>query len=203
MNADALDVADLSNGLNDELRARVKGELEPGERLLWAGGRLLRRLVPGRGDTTSSALAAMALLSSGRSILLMRSVTCPRGIPDDGSIALGSIFCVVGAPHDRSGSSGAAHSRRDGRGPQRKRLLCGDRSTCHHLDSGAEIPMRIRVHTDATGHRSGASVRVQRPDGSGDLEFCRHRRRPSTDFGHWVSSTSPRSVASSRSFAIT
>ena len=34
VNADALDVADLSNGLNDELRARVKSELEPGERLL-------------------------------------------------------------------------------------------------------------------------------------------------------------------------
>jgi hypothetical protein len=28
---------ELEDGLNDDLRARVKNELEPGERLLWAG----------------------------------------------------------------------------------------------------------------------------------------------------------------------
>ena len=97
VNADALDVADLSGGLNDELRARVKSELEPGERVLWAGRSFPPRTPPGPGYYLVGA-AALALLVFG-AINFAHALGHPRGITDDGSIGPRELLLRCRCPH--------------------------------------------------------------------------------------------------------
>ena len=71
---------DFDDGLSDDLRARVKGELEPGERLLWAA----------RSDPRSSVWFRRSM-SSARSRLcfscwvLLASCARRQGSVHDGS----------------------------------------------------------------------------------------------------------------------
>jgi hypothetical protein len=54
--------ADLASDLSGELRARVKSELEPGERLLWASRNRNERSVVRQGHLTTALVAAGLLI---------------------------------------------------------------------------------------------------------------------------------------------
>ena len=60
-NSDVLNAADFSNSLDDELRALVKGELQPGERVLWAGRSRPPWQGPGLGSFLVGAIALICL----------------------------------------------------------------------------------------------------------------------------------------------
>jgi hypothetical protein len=167
--ADALDHADHSNGLDDELRARVKGELEPGERVLWAGRSFPPRTPPGLANYLVGA-AALALLLFG-AMNYAHALGHPRGVTDDGSVALGSTFCVIGTLL-ALGVIGSLSNRRSQR--SRNAGVCyavTDRRII--IWAPEEDPDGVRVST-MPGAQIGHIERIQRSDGSGDLEFSRH-----------------------------
>jgi hypothetical protein len=159
---------DLARDMNDELRARVKSELEPGERVLWAGRSFPPLKRPGLANYLVGA-AAMALLIFG-AINLAHAIGHPRGFTDDGSIALGSTFCVIGTLLTL-GVIGSRYSRR------KERIR--DAGVCYAVTdrriiiwAPEEDPDGVRVST-MPGAQIGHIERIQRTDGSGDLEFYR------------------------------
>ena len=166
VNSDALDVADLSNGLNDGLRARVKSELEPGERLLWAGWSSPPLAPLGRGFYF---LGAVSLV-----LLVFGAINCgyalgrPEAHRDENSMALGIMLCVVGALFS-SGLIGSLFARRNapGRGTGVSYAVADRRVIIWTPEPSSD---GIRIFT-MPGAQIQNIVRVQRPDGSGDLEF--------------------------------
>ena len=103
---DALDIADHSIGLDDELRARVKGELEPGERVLWAG-RSIPPLLLRAWQATSSVPRRWPSCSSGRSISPIPSSVIP-GAPRTTVRSPSGVSFASSAPSWHWGLSGAS-----------------------------------------------------------------------------------------------
>ncbi len=75
--------------------ALVKGELQPGERVLWAG----RSRPPWQGPGLGSFLVgAIALICLGfGAVNLAYAFGRPRFHPDEGSFVVGSISCMIGS----------------------------------------------------------------------------------------------------------
>jgi len=155
---------DISDGPADELRALVKGELDPGERLLWAA----------RSDPPFEPIGAgfyvctaIALLCLGVGVALV----APRGnrqFVDDGSITAGLVFLGIGGLFV-IGLIAAWNNRRT----ERRRFS----SVCNAITERRAIIWTpepkggaIRVQTVARGQVKNL-VRIERPDGSGSLEF--------------------------------
>jgi hypothetical protein len=157
---------DLDREMDDDLRAQVKGELEPGERLLWAG-RSSPPLVPPGPRFYLGVTIALVLLAIGI-ISCAHAMGRPQALPDQGSMALGIFCCFVGSLFSLGLIAGLIGGRNALRHMARISYAVTDRRIIFWIP----VPHsdNIRIFT-----MSGASiqniVRVQRPDGSGDLEF--------------------------------
>jgi hypothetical protein len=148
--------------LSDELRARVKSELEPGERLIWAD-RSDPPLEPiGMGFYVLAAIAVISM------ILGTIGVLRPNRRPDDSAFTFGLIawsiagLIVIGLP-----------AKMVSRDKQRRR----DRAVCYAITERRAIIWTpeskgnaVRIRTFPRGEIRSL-VRVQHPDGSGSVLF--------------------------------
>jgi hypothetical protein len=165
LNADALDAADLSNGLNDELRARVKGELDPGERLLWAGWSFPP---PAHAGVATFVVGAVALVLLGIGIIgFAHTMSRTRARPEEGSMLIGYLGCIVGS-FMAVGLIGGTYGRHRARRRETNvSYAVTDRRIL--MWKPEEYSDGIRIDTLQGPQIQGIS-RIQRPDGSGDLE---------------------------------
>ncbi len=158
---------EVGDGLDELLRARVKGELEPGERLLWAGRSVPPAPKIGKGYHIWLAIGILLLglgvIAIGQALTASR----PR-FNDDTTLARGVAFCGVGGI-----VLICTVLWRIGRRAQAAR----EAGNCYAVTDRRAIAWipepgtdAVRVHTWAKG-RIGDVVRVERPDGSGSLEF--------------------------------
>jgi len=162
-------VDDMSDGLTDDLRARVKSELEPGERLLWAARSDPPVQRVGAGFYVCSAIALLLIgVSLGFSVLGYTDAQGHDHVGDQSAmmgalmyLGYGCVFVI--------GLILVWRSR------LRERLRKA--STCYAVTDRRAIVWApeakgdaIRVQALARGQFSNL-VRVERPDGSGNLEF--------------------------------
>ncbi len=159
---------EIGDGLDELLRARVKGELEPGERLLWAG-----RSMPPR---PKSAMAHVVWFIVGMLFLgfglfgIIHSLSTPRPPlnPGDQTMGAGLVFGVIGGIILTVTIASAVA----------KRLQAArETGVCYAVTDRRAISWEpeengdaVRVQSSPKG-RIGDVVRVERPDGSGSLEF--------------------------------
>jgi hypothetical protein len=159
---------DFGDDLNEDLRARVKTELEPGERLLWAG----RSMPPHpRLSVAYNAWFTVGMLFLGfglAAIVRALSLPRPRFNESDSTMGLGIGLGVVGSIILVCAAASWISERLKA---ARESTVCyavTDRRAISWVpeDSGDAV----RVHSWPKG-RIGDVVRVERPDGSGNLEF--------------------------------
>jgi hypothetical protein len=156
---------ELEDGLNDDLRARVKNELEPGERLLWAG-RSNPALEPRGVGFYVVRMITLLLLGAGLFLIM------PPGVihrSDYGSaLVVGLAFLGISGLFLIGVIAGWI-----GRLTERRRLV----NTCYAITDRRVImwtpePRGDAVRVQALGRGQIKSlVRIERPDGSGHLEF--------------------------------
>jgi len=164
---------ELGEGLADELRFRFKGELEPGERLLWAA----------RSDPPFEPVTAGYYVCAAISLVCLAvgvAIAVPRGNRhfNDGSEVTGAlVFLGIGCLF-LIGLIAAWNSRRT----ERRRY----RDTCYAITDRRAIVWSpepkgaaIRVQTISRGQVRNL-VRIERPDGSGSLEL--YAERDNVDF---------------------
>ncbi len=156
---------DAFESLTNELRVRIKGELEPGERLLWAARSEPPFARPGVAFYVWSAISATLLVLGASG--MMRALDRQRF--DDGSAMTLGIFLVAVASLIGIGLVGNWISRIK----QRSR----DASVCYAVTERRAIIWNpeprsnaVRIRTFPPGEIRNL-VRVQTPDGSGSLLF--------------------------------
>lgn len=159
---------ELGDGLDELLRARVKGELEPGERLLWAG----RSMPPAaRFSVAYFAWFAVAMIFLGFGlfgIIHALSAPRPRFNNDDPSMAMGTALSVIGGIILTCTIASAVAKRLQA---ARETGICyavTDRRAISWEPEDKGDAVRVQSWTKG---RIGDVVRVERPDGSGSLEF--------------------------------
>lgn len=159
---------EVGDGLDELLRTRVKGELEPGERLLWAGQSMPPRPKIGVGYYIWLGIAILVL--GVGVVFIWQAVTGPRPRfnNDDTPLGRGIISCIAGGAllsftllwrlgkHKEAAlNAGSCYAVTD------------RRAIAWTPEPGTDA---VRVHSWTKG-RIGDVVRVERPDGSGSLEF--------------------------------
>jgi hypothetical protein len=155
---------DLGDGLSEDLRARVKAELEPGERLLWAGRSAPPPVSMGIGYFVAFGTALLLLAAAVVIVFEWR----PRAGVDPGDpIAAGILLGLIGFF-----MAGGTIWARIYAGIQRARQVMTfyavtDRRAIAWIP---EPRNAIRVHSLTRGRIHDVS-RVEKPDGSGTLEF--------------------------------
>jgi hypothetical protein len=162
------------DSLADDLRARVKGELEPGERLLWAARSQPPFVRFGFGFYAMSAISSILLVLGTSGIVRALG----RGRFNDGSeMALGMVLVVVASLFG-IGLIGNWYSRIKRR--------TRDASVCYAITDRRAVIWTpeskgnaIRISTFPRGEIRNL-VRLQTPDGSGSLLF-NTRTSDSTD----------------------
>jgi hypothetical protein len=153
--------------LSDELRARVKSELEPGERLLWAARACPPPARVGMGYFVAGA-AAFALLSFGVLAIANSLGDFRARVNHESALPWGIALCVFGCltviAMIASGISGWVEQHRMS-------------NACYAVTDRRAISWVPEPKTDAVrilclrpGQIEGV-VRVERPDGSGSLEM--------------------------------
>ena len=157
---------DLTRDANGELRARIKGELEPGERVLWAGWSSPPLAPPGLGSYFVGAVSLVLLVFGA--ISCAHAVGRPMALPDENSMALGIVLCIVGILF----SSGLIASFLARRNARRRGAGVSYAVTDRRVIIWTPEPNSdgIRILT-MPGAQIRNIVRVQRLDGSGDLEL--------------------------------
>jgi hypothetical protein len=170
---------DLAGDLPDDLRARVKRELDPGERLLWAAASSPPPSASGDGYFIAVMVELLMLLTGVGFVILAKLGPTAYGARES-PLVLGVIFCMIagfaliatvaawfGARRQRRQQSTPFYAVTDQRaiqwqpehGSDAVRIIFLRRGTIHHL------------------------VRIERPDGSGSLEF--YRRSQAGHFPSW------------------
>jgi hypothetical protein len=161
--------------LTEQLRARVKGELEPGERLLWAA----------RSLGEPFALGTAFLIVAGVAVVLLAIATWLIAFPSawghfDADRATKGFVCGAFGLVLTLGLLANLFSRRVARSRMTR--------VCYALTDRRAIIWVPEPRSDATRvytilrGRIKSLVRVERPDGTGDLEFSVTDSFP--DF-HW------------------
>ena len=158
---------DLTSDLPEDMRARVKGELEPGERLLWAGCSSPPHVRPSAGYFIAGAIALL-LLIGGVLIITLTIGDFRNHVGRDSPMPVGIILCVA------SGVTGlgtiahwinTSHERRRRIGAQ---YAVTDRRAIVWIPEPKSDA--VRVIPLPKGQIDGV-LRVERPDGSGTLEL--------------------------------
>jgi len=156
--------SELGGGLTDDLRARLKGELEPGERLLWAARSDPPFEPPSAGFLVSIAIA-LVCLAVGVAIAAPRE---NRHAVNDSTMTAGLVFLGIGCLF----VIGLIAAWRN-RWSERRRLS----NVCYAITNRRAIVWApepkgdaIRVHTVPRG-QVRKLVRIECPNGSGSLEF--------------------------------
>jgi hypothetical protein len=156
---------ELEDGLNDDLRARVKNELEPGERLLWAG----RCDPPFESHGAGYYVVCMITLCLlGLGFFLIMPSRVIRHWNDGSAGVMGIGFLVIAGLSVLSLIANWNGSR-----VERRRL----RNTCYAVTDRRAIVWTPESKCDAIRIQALGRplvknlMRVERPDGSGHLEF--------------------------------
>ncbi len=149
----------------DELRALVKSELEPGERVLWAAGSIPRPIHLGVPFVFFGATAVL-LLGIGLALLALGAA----GRDPRADLVGPAWVCLFWGGVIALGVIWSWNNRR--RSAARLAKVCyalTDRRAIVWIP--AEKETATRVYNVHRGQFQGL-VRVQRPDGTGDLEFA-------------------------------
>ncbi|MFI5460066.1 MAG: hypothetical protein ACHRXM_32000 [Isosphaerales bacterium] len=166
-------VDDMSDGLTDDLRARVKSELEPGERLLWAARSDPPIQPVGAGFYACSAITLLLIgVALGFSVLGYTDAQGHDHVGDQSAISVGLTFlgwsCVFVIGLVLVWRSRVREHRRKA-------------NVCYAITDRRAIIWApepkgdaIRVQAVARGQVKNV-VRLERPDGSGSLEFSGDR----------------------------
>jgi hypothetical protein len=164
----SLPAEDVDDGLTDDVRAPFKGELEPGERLLWAA-RSDPPVEPVPAGFYVCIAIALVCLAVGVSLVAPRG---NRHVVNDGSMTGGLVFLGIGCLFV-IGLIATWHNRWSER-----RRLSKVRYAITDRRAIVWAPERrgdaIRVHTVPRGQVTNL-VRIERPDGSWSLEFSGER----------------------------
>lgn len=161
---------DLGDGLSEDLRARVKGELEPGERLLWASRSWPLPEPMGLAVFVWSAIAFLLLTVAAA--LIVHGRHRPRWQQDSDPkvwaicmVLLGGfiVICVIGHL--------IAKRAERGRQADVYYAVTERRAIIWTPEPKGNA---VRVQSLQRG-RIGDVVRIQRSDGSGSLEFSMSR----------------------------
>jgi hypothetical protein len=173
------DTSEFENGLNDDLRARVKCELEPGERLLWAA----------RCDTSPEprgvgfyVVCIVTLFFLGMGLFFAAPPRAGRRAGDDSTIGVGLVFlgidCLL-----MMGLIASWNGRRTLRRQMTNTLYA---ATDRRVILWAPEPKDDAIRVQALGRGQFKNLaRIERPDGSGTLEF--YGTRADVDFGYYHS----------------
>ncbi len=159
---------ELVGDLTDELRARVKSELEPGERLIWVGGSSPPPVPNLIGYTTASTIA-LVLLVGGTLVIIFATGKDPLLPKRDNPVPLGVILCVGGLVT----TIGTIAHWIEGRNERRRQSGNSYAVTGRRAIAWMPEPKTrdaIRVISIPRGTIRNVE-RVVRPDGSGDLDF--------------------------------
>jgi hypothetical protein len=157
---------EFDNDLSDQLRARVKSELEPGERLLWAACSRVPPFRLGRGFLCFAVIALFLIVLGVNFVTYalwqpraweqyMPGGVCFLGF--GGAFVVGMVANLSIRLRDRRRIATVFNAVTD------RRVIVWTPDT----DGDA-----IRIETIARG-QVGNLVRIERPDGSGTLEFSR------------------------------
>jgi hypothetical protein len=156
----------VGDELPDELRARVKAELDPGERLLWAGRPSSARL--GGSTPTSAKVAVGALAVATTDVLVVATTPLSRNdVVFTVGLFLGLVALIVGL--FAALGTIAEFTRRAKKKKKRAATVYAltDRRALFWTPVGEGS---VAVHSVPRG---GVSIvyRVEHPDGTGDVMF--------------------------------
>ena len=156
---------ELEDRLSDDLRARVKRELEPGERLLWAA-RCDPPVEPRGMGYYVLCTITLCLLGLGLFLIVPARVTARWN--DGSKMVIGLAFLGIACLFLMGLVTGWI-----GRRTERRRLV----NTCYGITDRRVIMWApeskgdaVRVQAVGRGQVKNL-VRIERPDGSGHLEF--------------------------------
>lgn len=160
---------ELGDGLDELLRARVKGELEPGERLLWAG-----RSIPPQPKPAMAHLVwfIVGMLFIGFGLFgIIHALSTPRQPFNTGdqSMGAGLVFSLIGGIILTCTIASAVAKRMQAAREIGVSYAVTDRRAISWTPE--ESGDAVRVQSWLRG-KIGDVSRVERPDGSGSLEFA-------------------------------
>jgi hypothetical protein len=155
----------LAPDLAEELRAQVKSELAPGERVLWVGRPGGSRAMTGTGCLIAAGVLAGVMLAA--CLLAIAAYFGAWGRPaNDGTLALGLVFGVLAALV-AMGIVGSYHSdRRARRAEARNVYAITDRRALLWIND--EDTPSVAIRSIERG-RIGDLHRVEREGGRGDV----------------------------------
>lgn len=176
---------DLANELGDDLRSRVKSELEPGERLLWAGRSWPE---PARFGAAQVAWMGIGLfmLCSGFTGILYDLLRLRTRSTDGSAAGVGIVVLVLGVIALGVNMGLWMSQRATARRESRTVYAVTDRRTITWTPEPNGDAIRVR---SVTSGKLRHVERVERPDGSGTLDF--HLK---TDHNSWLSINSFKNV---------
>jgi len=159
---------DISDGLADDLRARIKAEIEPGERLLWAA-RSSPPPVPLDAGTVFSVVAVVLLLAAVVGIFILRADAFGYlRLPLKDGLFAGLLASLVGCAL----AIGKIYAWIKSRAEQRRRA-----NVCYAVTDRRAVFLIPEPKTDAVRvivlprGEIADLVRVEHPDGFGTLEL--------------------------------
>jgi len=169
------DLGSSLDELPDDLRARIKAELTPGEQLLWAAKGEPRRNPGGMGPLIGGLFAAVFLAVGSVTLAAAFNIRARPAGSGEGPIVFGSVLVIIGFLVALGTVSGW-FSRRS----EQKKVA----STLYALTDQRAILWKpvaataaVEVHTIGPGAVKKI-YRLELPDGSGDLIFAADGEEP-------------------------